>query len=1322
MRSNTGGRHFKCARRPGSYAEGGIKEMRDIVRTYAERFRHERRVRIRTVFVLTVLALVVCAGVFWQLHTDGLAMADGTGCGMEEHEHSAEAGCYEGDVLICGITEHVHTPECMTNEGAAETEPAADAEPSTDAETGADAEPAADREDMLPVEETPEADSSPAMICEETVYEASDGGVNVTVTAPAGSVPEEAKLRVTVYDTDSDEYAAAKEAVGLGSGEQAQEWKENTLVWTCAEDNLLVLDISFVTDGCETEPVGTVEVAIDAAHAISEDADIETLEVHHLEETESGMEAVIVADAGSRSEGSVDEETAVATFCADSLSPFTVQWSPASSRTATITVNVLDTENDNQTIGTAQGTYAFVTDSSRTGLTTTYTTTLDVGTLAGGVKLGSGYEGYTFAYAEAVYNEANTYGSEDAPLTSVDIQKTSASNGSTVYTFYYGRFSGAETHSRSNNSSVVTLNLYYKHVEPSVKISASAIPGDEHVSGYNLSQTNEHFDYDEHLEISWGVEPEELAELKDNGDGTAVLIWLDDDQDLSGMSVTVTVTAKGMNKQGGTAEAADSLVLTYDAAQVKTVEIEDDIKYNGDLVAIVRGDDGNEIFDHSGLIFVWYMSDDSGSETDDTQSMIDSLLRSTEYTEITNEDVFDETDTEEPDDDRALNVARERGGLHAFYVEVYDKTDTGFDNCLAESEPFYVPYAMKLLNGSFEYPNVGNIMEHPTYDCVPYWSTTADDRLIEIVPYSNSSGWGTQYTSGRVTTTIYAGGSQTLAGNQYAELNAESYGALYQDVLTAPGSELTWNVSHRARTSGWSRNFDATNAMYVVMMSANDAEMLLSGVSQADQQNVVLAMLESAGSGSSVGTTGVSGQEYQLTAGTYAGEATVTFSAWYETVATEQHGAWTDNVSGTYTVPADQYLTRFFFVAEHGYSPVDENDPTVGNLLDMAEFSQMITWHIDIYVYDAETDTYVLMNDMSTSGRNDVFEYVNADYDLSGYHLVGSVTGNETGGENPSFDRHTHDNMLLDQNSNYLSLYLMENGAVVRKTLEGFTDEQLDEIYKSESESGNAVFSLTDENGDVVESYGSLTVEVGDEGTGLHVLSPLESGNYTITETGYAKELLDGTYVWQKVTASVNEKEQDLTQGDDGSYSLNFDLDDYAEIGFVNYYVPQLTIVKTDWGDPDIKLAGAQFILSKTVSEDGKTVRSYYTSGGWVADETEAEKLTTQDDGIVIAVLWDGTENAEYSLTEIKTPDGYALPEGPVTFTVTDGVINVSEGLNSATAEGMTLEIKNAAGTELPETGGSGTGMFTLFGVLLTCFAAGFLFRSRRQGNGCPDR
>lgn len=65
-------------------------------------------------------------------------------------------------------------------------------------------------------------------------------------------------------------------------------------------------------------------------------------------------------------------------------------------------------------------------------------------------------------------------------------------------------------------------------------------------------------------------------------------------------------------------------------------------------------------------------------------------------------------------------------------------------------------------------------------DYLPYWSTTAPDDQVEL--------WSTGFKS-----------VPSDTGKQFAELNANVVASLYQDVVTIPGTTLTWNVAHRGR-------------------------------------------------------------------------------------------------------------------------------------------------------------------------------------------------------------------------------------------------------------------------------------------------------------------------------------------------------------------------------------------------------------------------------------------------------------------------------------------------------------------------------------------
>ena len=101
-------------------------------------------------------------------------------------------------------------------------------------------------------------------------------------------------------------------------------------------------------------------------------------------------------------------------------------------------------------------------------------------------------------------------------------------------------------------------------------------------------------------------------------------------------------------------------------------------------------------------------------------------------------------------------------------------------------------------NGTFETP----VVTADTYSLlpaadVPPWQTTDGLGQIEI--------WGTGFL-----------GVPAFEGNAFAELNANTAGTLYQDVVSTPGSTLTWTLVHRAR--------EGDDTMVVLIGDANVAD------------------------------------------------------------------------------------------------------------------------------------------------------------------------------------------------------------------------------------------------------------------------------------------------------------------------------------------------------------------------------------------------------------------------------------------------------------------------------------------------------------------
>lgn len=132
-----------------------------------------------------------------------------------------------------------------------------------------------------------------------------ENGFAVTVYAPEGVIPADAKLCATLLPTDSEEYKQAGEqlaeqtdllpapapsneatALSLDGETDGAEAGETPSVGYAA------LDIHFEdADGNEIEPNGEVFVTIDAAGLIPEDADPESVTVQHHAETPAEAEA-----------------------------------------------------------------------------------------------------------------------------------------------------------------------------------------------------------------------------------------------------------------------------------------------------------------------------------------------------------------------------------------------------------------------------------------------------------------------------------------------------------------------------------------------------------------------------------------------------------------------------------------------------------------------------------------------------------------------------------------------------------------------------------------------------------------------------------------------------------------------------------------------------------------------------------------------------------------------------------------------------------------------------------------------------------------------
>lgn len=164
-----------------------------------------------------------------------------------------------------------------------------------------------------------------------------------------------------------------------------------------------------------------------------------------------------------------------------------------------------------------------------------------------------------------------------------------------------------------------------------------------------------------------------------------------------------------------------------------------------------------------------------------------------------------------------------------------------------------------------------------------------------------------------------------------------------------------------------------------------------------------------------------------------------------------------------------------------------------------------------------------------------------------------------------------------------------------------------------------------------------------------------------------------------------------------------------------------VTLVKTDDNENvenRIPLAGAEFVVQKT--EEGKVVYAIFdtvndnTLTGWIENIEEATVLTTNNEGkITVNGL---APDTEYEFKETKAPEGYSINETNATVTWSDTDITEDDiskpDATPIEGDASMLDTKLAS---LPGTGGMGTTIFTIGGVVIMISAAGLYFATRKK-------
>lgn len=170
-------------------------------------------------------------------------------------------------------------------------------------------------------------------------------------------------------------------------------------------------------------------------------------------------------------------------------------------------------------------------------------------------------------------------------------------------------------------------------------------------------------------------------------------------------------------------------------------------------------------------------------------------------------------------------------------------------------------------------------------------------------------------------------------------------------------------------------------------------------------------------------------------------------------------------------------------------------------------------------------------------------------------------------------------------------------------------------------------------------------------------------------------------------------------------------------------YTGKITMTKTDDKEKPVALANAGFVIyrvndAKTyyalVSKDADKTNNEYVVTGWTEslDTAKVDNNLIMTDSKGEAVVRGLDDSYTYNFKEIKAPEGYSVNTRDSVATWTDAGNNVTAKDREGTASMSDTKLNS-----LPSTGGMGTYLFTIIGVVVMAGAAGAFFISRRKGS-----